>query len=1294
MKNILFFIGIVFSQLTIGQDEIWIKPNKGQWHENISYKIEVPGGNMYLEKSGFTYDFTNSSKIYEHAHSSENDNFTFKRHVVKTTFINANPQPEFIEKKPSQHYENYIIGDDPSKWVNHLILYNEVDYINLYQGIHLNIYENNATLKYDIIVEPGIDPHLFKVGYSGQEKLELKEDELIIHTSLGTITELKPIAYQIIDDQKKMVPCKYVLTDTIMSFDFPEGFDTSQTLIIDPDLIFSSFTGSSADNWGMTACPDINKNLIAGGIIFGNGYPTTTGAYSSSLNNTSNSGYPGIVDIGITKFNATGSSIIYSTYIGGNGSETPHSIIVNNQNELYIMGATSSTDFPVSSTAFQSVNQLGGGIFDLDGINFSNGVDLFIFKLSSDGGSMLASTYLGGTNSDGLTSTNLTSINYNYGDHLRGEIKLDNNSNVYIASNTNSNDFPINGGFDATLGGIQDGIVAKLNPNLSSLLWSTYLGGSDLESGNALTINSIGDIYVVGGTTSSDLPNTTGQLNPGYLGGITDGYIAKFPAPTYNQPKISYLGTVDYDQAYFVDTDIDDKVYVYGQSEGSYSIIGNVYNNPNSGQFIHKLNANLTTTEWSSVFGASSGHVEISPTAFLVSDCYEIYIAGWGGNLNINYGSADFSTTNGFPITSDAYQSQTSGSNFYLALFTQDMATLKYATYMGSLNGSNDHVDGGTSRFDKSGKVYHAVCAACGGNPNGFPTTPGAYSTTNQSNNCNLAAFLFDVSKIEATLATTTPVTCLPNPTQFENNSENGNAYLWDFGDGSTSTDFEPSHLYANGGTYTVMLVVYDVEGCYDPDTAYTTVEVILPDFQVWALSDTVCPGASVQVFATGGNGYAWGPPDLFDDPSSASPIVTINEETDIIVDISSDCGTSQLQITLYVFGVNANSSDDIAICIGDSTQLSANGGSFYEWSPAQYLDNPSVANPWATPVVTTYFNVEIITPEGCVIYDTTKVTVDQDIPYPILADSVGFCKGSSVQIIANGATDYLWLPNYNINDNTIYNPIVNPETDTSYIVKFTNACGYVYDTVRVDVVEVNGAINNDTIICPGESTVLWASGGVEYRWSPSTYLTTPSQGTTIAKPFNPTTYSVLITDTYGCQTSLSTFVDIYPQPEITVSSNVYGIVGDTVLISAEGNGTIEWNPPLYISCTTCNDTYVYPPSYFTYTATLTDLNGCKVSGAVEVIFDPLIFVPNAFTPDGDTYNNTFFAVVNNISAFEMYIFNRWGELIFISNSVDQQWDGTYNGEKCLDDVYVWKIRYKDLNGIQSELMGHVTLLR
>ncbi|HRH36506.1 MAG TPA: hypothetical protein PKY12_15680, partial [Catalimonadaceae bacterium] len=381
----------------------------------------VPSGQMFLEKGGFTYAFTNFADALDHRHESgDHEHEAIRSHVVRTSFIGSNPAPDFLEKDPSGFYENYFLGNDSTKWVSNNPAFQEINYLNLYPNLDLAIYESEASLKYDIIVHPGGNPAAFQVSYEGQSRIYIEQDQLIVETTLGEIIEGKPMAYQLVNGVQKEVPCFYQLDGNVMQFSLPEGYDPTIDLIIDPNLTFSTFTGSTADNWGMTACPDINKNLVAAGIVFGSGYPLSTGAFDGSFNN-------GQIDIGLTKFNASGSGIVYSTYVGGNGTETPHSLIVNSANELYILGATSSTNFPLGSSPYQASNS-GGSTITVDGINFAGGTDIYVVKLSAAGNSMLGGTYIGGTENDGLSTG--TSIAFNYGDQLRGEVMVDDNSFV------------------------------------------------------------------------------------------------------------------------------------------------------------------------------------------------------------------------------------------------------------------------------------------------------------------------------------------------------------------------------------------------------------------------------------------------------------------------------------------------------------------------------------------------------------------------------------------------------------------------------------------------------------------------------------------------------------------------------------------------------------------------------------------------------------------------------------------------------------------------------------------------
>lgn len=1283
------------------QGDIWIKPNKGQWHPNINYLVKTPGGEMYLENTGFTYQFHNAGDIV-HAHSEheghDHEPETYKKHVVKTTFLGANLKPNFEELKSSSHIENYFLGNDTTKWVSNLKLYKQVNYIDLYDGIDLHLYQHENTLKYDILVDAGADPSQYSVKYKGQDKLDLIEGSLLITTSLGTITEQKPYAYQVVNGLKKEVPCFYKLDENVVSFDFPEGYNTSLPLVIDPVLLFSSFTGSTADNWGMTACPDINDLAISAGVVFGPGYPTTTGAISTVAPGSSPFQAPtGLTsDIGLTKYSANGSSILFSTYIGGSGSESPHSVIVNDQNQIFLMGATSSSNFPVPFTGYQTTFQ-GGNQITIYNMDFASGTDLFAIKINAGGTAILNGTYIGGSGNDGISNPNGSNagnaISYNYGDQLRGEIIVGPNSTVYISSTTSSANFPIIGGFDNTLGGGLDAVFIKLNNTLSNIMYSSYVGGSGLESGNSIQLSSMGDLFMTGGTTSTDFPFTTGQVNPSFQGGSTDGYLIKLEGPNYINPKSTYVGTSGYDQSYCVQLDLDDKVYVYGQTDGNYPVTAGKYVNPNSGQFIHKFNNDLNATEWSSVFGAGTGNVEISPTAFLVSDCYEIYIAGWGGLTNSN-NNASSSTTIGFPVTPDAYQSTTSGSNFYLALFEQDMIGLKYATFMGSTNSNNDHVDGGTSRFSKGGKIFHSVCAACSAFGS-FPTTPGSYAPTNGfSPNCNMATFVFDLSKIEATLGAPIAITCLPNATQFNNTSINGNTFTWLFGDGNSTVAFAPSHLYGAPGLYDVTLIVSDSNGCYTPDTAFTQVEIIEPFYEAFAFEDTICPGNTVQLQASGGTDYLWSPAGLFTNPNMSSPTVIINSDTIMSVEITSVCGTTTLDVEVWNYDIETDAGGDTTICVGGAASLNASGGASYLWFPGGTLDDSTSASPISTTNINTFYTIFVTTPDGCFDTNFVLVQVDLGVPSPNLPGDATICLGNSITLEASGANFYNWQPDYNISSLTAFNPTVWPAVDTTYFVSFTNACGTSSDSVNIFVSEVIPTIRQDTAVCPFEPVALMAGGGVSYSWTPTVRVANPLVANTTVTPAKTDWYTVSVTNEFGCLDTIGFQIEVFNLPKLTVSPDVYAVQGDLVPIWAEGNGTIEWFPKTLITCPTCPSTEVFPPRDATYTAVLTDINGCKTQDAVSIYYDPLIYVPNAFTPDGQPPNNMFKAVTNNIIEFELTIYNRWGQIVFKSFDIDGEWDGYYGGQLAQDGVYVWQIQYTDLNEERESLTGHVVLLR
>jgi gliding motility-associated-like protein len=646
--------------------------------------------------------------------------------------------------------------------------------------------------------------------YDGADHIKVRGRELILSTSFGDLKETIPSVYQIIEGEKIEIRARYKLKGNVVSFnidDYYEDYD----LIIDPSLAFSSFTGSSADNWGFTATFDNNGNLYGGGIVFydaSDTYPTTAGAFQTTFDPSAS------IDIGISKFSESGSQLVYSTYLGGNGVDIPSSFVVDHANNLYILGSTGSDNFPMTPGAYQS-NFVGGPIYSNRAFNFSKGADIFIAKLSSDGTNLLASTYLGGSENDGINSE----IYENYGDDSRGEIIYE-NGNVYIVHNTSSHTLPLVNSYLANNQGGQDAVIASFNDNLSNMNWGTFYGGTLNDAGYSVKVDSQGGLFAVGGSASLDLPVGGSRVSPNNSGAL-DGYVVKFDKQTGTFINSRYIGTPNKDQTFLVDLDKDENVYVYGQSKGSMPISSNIYANPASQQFIQKFDNSLDIESWSTQIGSGSNKSDLVPTAFLVDDCYNIYLSGWNGNSNTDDNGVVLGNTNDLPTTADAYQTSTDGSDFYFMVLDRDAQNLVYGSFFGG--SGNEHVDGGTSRFDPSGSVFQAVCAGCSGG--GFPTTPGAYSQANGSSNCNLGVIKLDFeatvrARPEVNFAFDTDTMCDTLEVQFTNSSVNADTYLWDFGNGLTSSEREPKTAYSTFGQYRVMLVALDTN-CGISDTSY-----------------------------------------------------------------------------------------------------------------------------------------------------------------------------------------------------------------------------------------------------------------------------------------------------------------------------------------------------------------------------------------------------------------------------------------------------------------------------------------
>ncbi|MGX5820431.1 DUF7948 domain-containing protein [Chitinophaga lutea] len=826
--------------------------NKGQWDGDFRYRAVLGGANIYLRQKGFRFlllDKEDMRKIDAFRHGSVLDsNWVYvpdpkapnpihnklpgkpgpapdkvRGHSYDLEFLGTSPNTRIVPSKPTQDNISYFIGNDPSKWKSGIGAYTNVVYEGLYPNVDMQVYSGSGQMKYDLIVHPGGDPSVIKFKYEGPTRVDLVKGNLVIQTPVGEARDLMPFAYQYINNQRKEVTVRYQLTGNTVSFKVSGKYDPQYPLVIDPTVAFATLSGSRADNWGFTATYDDAGNFYGGGIAFDAGYPTSPGAYDGTFNGKT-------FDMAITKFNATGSRIIYSTYIGGAGEEQPHSLFVDGQGNLVISGRTNSSNFP-------TLTRVGpGGAYDIT-----------ITKLNANGTALIGSMRIGGSANDGCNirgekTGGIDRLLRNYGDDARSEVVVDGAGNIYVASSTQSGDFPVTGGvFQGTFGGGgQDGVVMKINPNADAVIWASFLGGNNVDAAYVLALNGSNSVYVAGGTASGNFPTTGGVLYPGFRGGACDGYITHISADGTSVLQSTYMGSDNgrADQVYGIQLDRLGDVYVMGTTEGQWPIqqpAGTAtFYNDNSKQFISKLRPDLSAFIYSTTFGKAASQPSLSPVAFLVDRCQNVYVSGWGGELNNNGGFSSAGTA-GLRTTPDARKPTSDNSDFYFFVMKRDATDILYGTFYGG-NGLFEHVDGGTSRFDRNGVIYQAICAACprADNPRlRFPTTPGAYNT-GIPRGCNLGALkiAFNLDGVRAGFTTLERRRnyCVPADITFiDTTNVTAQSWAWLFGDGTAeqvTTTPQATHRYNAIGDYNVRLVKFDPSSCNVYDTAFITIRV------------------------------------------------------------------------------------------------------------------------------------------------------------------------------------------------------------------------------------------------------------------------------------------------------------------------------------------------------------------------------------------------------------------------------------------------------------------------------------
>ena len=449
--------------------------NKGQTDEAVKFLARSSGYTLFLTSNEAVLRFQNQQKSSEAS-------------TLRLSLNDANPKPRVDGVSELPGKTNYFLGDDPKKWRTEIPTYAKVKYQSIYPGVDLVYYSTmGRQLEYDFVVNVGADPGQIKLGFEGPEHIDLVDGDLVLKTEGREMRMHKPVVYQENNGNREFIAAQYTLNgEREVTFDIGT-YDKARELVIDPVLAYSTFLGGTGEDTGIEIAVNAHGNAFVTGLTTSLDFPTKPpGARFGSQGGS---------DVFITKFNAAGSQLIYSTYLGGSNNENFYDdlelpgvayggIALDSQGSAYVTGSTRSADFPHTGGAYQQT---------LKGLS-----DTFVTKLNPTGNTLLYSTFLG---QNGV----------NAADGGQG-IAVDIDGQAYITGFDYSGGLTVSGFANHSSG--CDAYVAKLNPNGSNLVYATYCGGDSCNLGWYIAVDQNQNAFVSGETSSTNFPTTPGAFDP------------------------------------------------------------------------------------------------------------------------------------------------------------------------------------------------------------------------------------------------------------------------------------------------------------------------------------------------------------------------------------------------------------------------------------------------------------------------------------------------------------------------------------------------------------------------------------------------------------------------------------------------------------------------------------------------------------------------------------------------------------------------------------------------------------
>ncbi len=699
-------------------------PNQGQIEDgNVKFHVSNHGGSLFFKPGELHLAIAERVRKPKNSEGLPEYKKPFE---LKVKYKGANRNSEVIGLNELPGKANFLYGDDPAGWVADVPTYGAVMYKEIYPGIDMVVNGGDGNIKTSFIVAPQADPSVIQWDYQGGKNVAIVEDGTMQVKAnrageTRTLRESAPIAWQVINGETIWVPAVYSLDNKNASFALPYGYDPNFELVIDPTLEWSTYVGNSGYDEGNDVTVDSAGNIIFTGYSMSSSYPTTSNAGQTSRS--------GDADVVVTKLNPTGTAILYSTYLGGGSYDEGYGIAVDSSDNIYVAGRTASTNFPTTSSKYQS---------------FGGDRDAFFTKIGAEGDVLLYSTYLGGSGKEEFR-----------------RMVIDSAGIVYATGYTESTNFPTTeNAYDTSKSGTRDLIVVKIDPGLSgssSLLYSSLVGGTGWEDGYGIALDSTNNVYLAGMTTSSS--SNFPKVNPiqaSYGGGI-DATIMKMDLTQTGSAAMlfsTFLGGSDEDYGYGIELDANNNIYITGKTESPNLAVVNAVQNTFGGGVMDVFVAKVNTTSSPftlSYFTYLGGSVDEEAFDIGVDQYNQAHVIGYTTSI-------DFPTEDALYLPSVNSCATPPCEDAFLSVLAAEGDTLVFSSHFGG----TEHDWAFGTAIDPAGNTFMVG----GSFSTNFPIVAGYDAVQNETTKTDV--ILMKISPITPPETATPTPTVTPTPTNTQ----------------------------------------------------------------------------------------------------------------------------------------------------------------------------------------------------------------------------------------------------------------------------------------------------------------------------------------------------------------------------------------------------------------------------------------------------------------------------------------------------------------------------------------------